>query len=146
MKDALSPEFLQAMISMLTNTSQLIHDLQQETKAAEVTPLQGRLLDYLYYQGEKSLSEIAHCLYIPLSNASREVSKLVDKGFLKKVGDPKDKRIVRMGLTEAGAEHMRASQKKMVEKFQELYCPMDSRVEKELTLALEKINRGLFSV
>jgi hypothetical protein len=28
-----------------------------------------------------------------------------------------------MGLTEAGAEHMRASQKKMVEKFQELYCP-----------------------
>jgi DNA-binding MarR family transcriptional regulator len=82
---------------MLTNTSQLIHDLQQETKAPEITPLQGRLMDYLFYQGEKSLSAIAHCLYITLSNASREAAKLVEKGFLKKVGDSKDKRIVRMG-------------------------------------------------
>ena len=57
----------------------------------------------LTQQGEPiSMGELSQALDVPLSTATRIVGWLVKNGYIARVADPEDRRIVRVTLTETG--------------------------------------------
>lgn len=73
-------------------TKKTIFELQVGTRPEELTHIQYSILEYLYFSGDKGLSEISACMYLAMPNASREVKKLSEKGYVVKINDPIDKR------------------------------------------------------
>jgi DNA-binding MarR family transcriptional regulator len=51
-----------------------------------------------------TMGELSHMLDVPLSTATRIVDWMVERGYVQRMHDPSDRRIVRLGLTENGRE------------------------------------------
>jgi DNA-binding MarR family transcriptional regulator len=49
-----------------------------------------------------TMREVSAVLETPLSSATRLVDALVENGFVERVADPQDRRVVRIALTDAG--------------------------------------------
>jgi DNA-binding MarR family transcriptional regulator len=91
----------------------------------------GRGVDYglLYYvgatlssqQGSITMGELSRSMDVPLSTATRMVDWLEKGGFVERLPDPNDRRIVRVELTETGETIYHAAQ--------EIIC---RRIEKSL--------------
>ena len=51
-----------------------------------------------------TMGELSNALSVPLSTATRIVDWLVDNGYVQRLPDPEDRRIVRVALTDIGQE------------------------------------------
>jgi DNA-binding MarR family transcriptional regulator len=56
------------------------------------------------HEGPITMGELSRDLNIPLSTATRTMDWLVNNGYAQRLPDPGDRRIVRVGLTDAGQE------------------------------------------
>lgn len=88
----LKKEFMGMLFQFFGASQSKLFQLQAGTRPEELTQVQYSILEYLYFAGDKSLSEVSACLYLAMPNASREVRKLTEKGFVKKIDDLQDKR------------------------------------------------------
>lgn len=68
----------------------------------EVTLTQYRSLVVLASRGPQSLGALAESVAVTAPTASRMVDRLVRKGLVRRRTDPKDRRQMRLALTEAG--------------------------------------------
>jgi DNA-binding MarR family transcriptional regulator len=59
---------------------------------------------FTQHQGPLSMGELSHGLEVQLSTATRTVDWLVSNGYARRLSDTKDRRIVRVELTEAGVD------------------------------------------
>ncbi len=51
-----------------------------------------------------TMGELGHALDVPLSTATRIVDWMVDRGYVRRIHDPNDRRVVRLSLTDNGQE------------------------------------------
>ena len=51
-----------------------------------------------------SMGELSTALSVPLSTATRVVDMMVEEGFVRRLPDPSDRRVVRVAFTERGRE------------------------------------------
>jgi len=51
-----------------------------------------------------TMGELSNALAVPLSTATRIIDLLVDRGYVHRLPDPDDRRVVRIALTEEGNE------------------------------------------
>ena len=56
------------------------------------------------HEGPITMGELSRELNVPLSTATRTMDWLVENGYAHRLPDPQDRRIVRVGLTDAGRE------------------------------------------
>jgi len=56
------------------------------------------------HEGPITMGELSRELNVPLSTATRTMDWLVENGYAQRLPDPQDRRIVRVGLTNAGRE------------------------------------------
>ena len=72
-------------------------------------------------EGNASVSNLADCMHLNRSNISRSVADLVNSGLVERKQDIKDRRNIKLSLTDRGKELIRlfldSNGKKMVEKF-----------------------------
>jgi DNA-binding MarR family transcriptional regulator len=61
-------------------------------------------LAFSRHEGPITMGELSRDLNVPLSTATRTMDWLVDNGYAQRLPDPQDRRIVRVGLTDAGRE------------------------------------------
>jgi DNA-binding MarR family transcriptional regulator len=66
-------------------------------------------------QGPISMSAIAQALYYSKQNLTNIVDQLVADGYVERMADPSDRRVLNIALTEAGRTFM-ARRKEMIEK------------------------------
>ena len=67
-----------------------------------------RACDSIYPEGNITMGEFSSSLSVPLSTATRIADWLVDKGFIQRMPDLDDRRIVRVSLTDTGKELYKA--------------------------------------
>ena len=63
---------------------------------------------FFRYEGPITMGELSRDLEVPLSTATRTMDWLVNNGYAQRLPDPKDRRIVRVELTEKGRETFQA--------------------------------------
>ena len=63
-----------------------------------------RVSNSIQRKGNLTMGELSNVLSVPLSTATRIVDWLVDNGYVQRLPDPEDRRIVRVALTDIGQE------------------------------------------
>jgi DNA-binding MarR family transcriptional regulator len=83
----------------------LMHRFKKEMRFRQPVALpigQFRFLFHLHH-GKTSIGELAHLARVKPPVISRQIDRLVEAGLVTRTRDPNDRRIVRLGLTEQGA-------------------------------------------
>ncbi|MGX9134217.1 MarR family winged helix-turn-helix transcriptional regulator [Rummeliibacillus sp. JY-2-4R] len=136
-------ELFTKFVTFATSIHQLTHELTQNVKSDTITNTQYKILEYISVSGPATPSEISECLYISMSNLSRELKKLSDHHFIVKSIDPTDRRKQSIRLSSDGDLLMNEAFATIEEQFlpriqhlteQELY-----EVEQALELLQNKI-------
>jgi DNA-binding MarR family transcriptional regulator len=86
------------MVSLLAVSRRLKSRLPQ----GQVDPAMMFVLHQVHANGSLRVSELAGCMGLDTSTASRHVRHLEDSGFLARTGDPGDRRASRIRLTPKG--------------------------------------------
>jgi DNA-binding MarR family transcriptional regulator len=74
----LREDFIQLMFGYFSGSSKTLFELYVNAKPESITPIQYNIMEYLYFNNHKNLSEISDCMYLSMPNASREVKKLIE--------------------------------------------------------------------
>ena len=77
-----------------------------EPSESELNLRQVRLLKALFRRGEMPVGQLSRVIRAPLSTTSEVVGSLVRLGYVEKVRDPEDHRVVRVKLTGKGFEEV----------------------------------------
>jgi DNA-binding MarR family transcriptional regulator len=80
-----------------------------------------------------TMGELSTALSVPFSKATRIVNWLVENGFVKRLADPRDRRVVRIALTEKGTDLHQAISKYMKDRVQVLLSTSLTK-EEQVTL------------
>ncbi|MBD2101646.1 MarR family winged helix-turn-helix transcriptional regulator [Leptolyngbya sp. FACHB-261] len=78
---------------------------------------QFRVLAYLRRHPDSSLSEVAEHIGVTRATASTTTERLVQRGFISRVEDPKERRHVMLNLTEMGSTHLQQSREATLHKI-----------------------------
>ena len=68
----------------------------------DITKRELQVIELVALYSVSTVTEVAHVGRVPLSTASWIVSKLVDKGYLRRRPDPADRRVIRLELGSGG--------------------------------------------
>ncbi|MHB1007365.1 MAG: MarR family winged helix-turn-helix transcriptional regulator [Chloroflexota bacterium] len=93
----------------------------------QVTMAQLQALRYLARNDQRLMSDLAEGLAISYPAATKTVERLVKKDLVSRAGDPADRRVVRVRLTEAGIG--------MVKRI-------DAELNRRLSIVLERLNEA----
>ncbi len=93
---------------------------------------------FLDYHSEYTMSELSQNAHLPLSNISAIIDRLAKRGIARRRRDPKDRRIVRVYLTEKGKKMFRDFMKKRGEELENSLGRLSEKDRTDLFKALEK--------
>ena len=78
-----------------------------ELYKGKITLPQFLLLDFLNAKGEAKMKDLARFMQVSTAAITGMVDRLVKYNYLKRIFDPGDRRIIKVGLTSKGAELVR---------------------------------------
>jgi DNA-binding MarR family transcriptional regulator len=85
------------------------------------------------------MGDLSRSLGMPFSTATRTADWLVDNGYVQRLADPEDRRVVRVELTEAGKEAYRAMNSRLLEGAELFMHNFSLEERKELGRLLGKL-------
>ncbi len=90
-----------------------------------------------------TMGDLSRILGVPFSTATRTADWLVDNGYVQRLADPEDRRVVRVELTEAGKELYRAMNDLLLESAEQFLHNFSPEERKELGRLLGKLVENL---
>jgi DNA-binding MarR family transcriptional regulator len=111
--------FCQAVKEVISR--QALQDVGDE----ELTEVQVACLRFIYLHNRASVGEIATGLGISNAAATKLIDRLARKGLVGRGADPKDRRVLRLELTETGEMLVKAFQSGESRRLNELLAQMD---------------------
>jgi DNA-binding MarR family transcriptional regulator len=90
-----------------------------------------------------TMGDLSRILGVPFSTATRTVDWLVENGYVQRLADPEDRRVVRVELTEAGKELSRAMNTLFLESAEQVLHNFSLDERKELGRLLGKLADNL---
>nr|WP_238558980.1 MarR family winged helix-turn-helix transcriptional regulator [Rhodococcus rhodnii] len=93
--------------------------------------------------GECRQSELAAELYVGPSSLSRQITELVDGGYITRAPDPSDGRAARVSLTDAGHDYIRALRERRAARLTALLADWDEDEATTTVAALRKLKTTL---
>jgi DNA-binding MarR family transcriptional regulator len=94
---------------------------------------------FFSYDGPITMGELSRDLEVPLSTATRTMDWLVNNGYAQRLPDPKDRRVVRVELTEAGRETFQTIRTFMLGRVEQAMRPLSSSEQKTFITLLNKV-------
>lgn len=104
-------------IHFFSSVIDTVHDLTRQIDIDDLTKIQYKILELIYFNPTSTPSEINQCLNLNMPNTSRELSKLELKGLIVKTTDLQDKRKVYISLSETGLALMEHALAQIKQKF-----------------------------
>lgn len=138
-KSALFHQF----VSFTATIHQVTHDLTQNVTAANITPLQYKILEYIKVSQPVTPTEISECQHMSLPNTSRELRKLQEQQLIEKFSDTADRRKQYVRLSKEGEKMMEEAFTCIEERFLQLiqHATQDDLkdIQHALTILEEKV-------
>jgi len=102
-----------------------------------------RACSSIFPEGNITMGEFSNALAVPLSTATRTADWLVDNGFIQRLQDPEDRRIVRVALTDTGRETYRAIDRYIRGRIQQVFSTL---TKEELTILLTLVSKVVYGL
>lgn len=93
-------------------------------------------------RGPTSMSRLADDLGVALPNATGIVDRLCERGLVERTPDPADRRIVRVGLTDAGRALVAEMEAGRRERLRRLFGALTPTQQRRLAVALRDLARA----
>jgi DNA-binding MarR family transcriptional regulator len=94
---------------------------------------------FFRYEGPITMGELSRDLEVPLSTATRTMDWLVNNGYAQRLPDPKDRRVVRVELTEKGKGTFQAISTFMLDRVEQAMSPLNATERKTFISLLNKV-------
>ena len=107
----------------------------------DVTPAGARTVEILERLGAISLNALATELFVDKSTASRVVGCLEDRGYVRRVADPDDRRALRLELTADGTELASQLHADAVWEINALLSSFDPQARRDTLAFLRRLTR-----
>jgi MarR family transcriptional regulator, organic hydroperoxide resistance regulator len=108
-----------------------------------ITTLQGRILLEIQQHGSHTIGSLATRLHIAGTNISTMCKKLEGKGFIERVRDEADERVVKVALSQKGIRVVEEINKELIEKISNAIQGETDQSLKEIINGLKKLNHLL---
>lgn len=105
-----------------------------------------QILVALNEQGRSSISDIAKKLLISTPNMTKLLNKLIDDGFVERIPDQKDRRIINIELTQKGKNHVDNAFEDLVLTFKERLSSLPDEQLDKLNNSLENLKEVLIEI
>ncbi len=115
--------------------------LQDDLERLDLTPPQFYVLATIGYAGGLPFGEIGEKMMVTVSNLTGIVDRLEEKKLVVRERDARDRRVVRVTLTEKGAKVYRNTIPVFEKSISEFFSPLDKNQQKELASLLRKLIR-----
>jgi len=102
-----------------------------------------RSCNSIYPEGNITMSEFGNALSVPLSTATRIADWLVDNGYIQRLPDSDDRRVVRVGLTDKGKKLYEAIDQYIRQRMQQILSNLTSEERTILLTLVGKVVGGL---
>ena len=89
------------------------------------------------------MGEFSNALSVPLSTATRIADWLVDNGYIQRLPDSDDRRVVRVALTDTGKGLFRAIDRYIRERMQQILSSLTVEERSILLTLVSKVVSGL---
>jgi DNA-binding MarR family transcriptional regulator len=140
MSDTLAQQFIEVMFK----TSRLFRErMNYSTQIANLSFLQIQTLTYLKLRQNAQMSEIAEHFHIELPSATSLLNKLVALQLVERQSDKKDRRLVRIILTEEGNAILTLAKKEKEANVKQMLSYLTNEEQKELLRLIEKLNNRM---
>ena len=105
-----------------------------------------RACSSIYPKGNITMGEFSNALSVPLSTATRIADWLVDHGYIQRLPDPGDRRVVRVSLTDTGKELFKAIDRYIRRRMQQILSNLTDEERTILLTLVSKVVSGLKEV
>jgi DNA-binding MarR family transcriptional regulator len=102
-----------------------------------------RACSSLYPEGNVTMGEFSNALSVPLSTATRIADWLVENGYIQRLPDSDDRRVVRVALTDAGKGLFKAIDRYIRGRMQQILSGLTSEERTILLTLISKVVSGL---
>ncbi len=113
----------------------------RELTGLGITPSQINALLVLYFHDDLTMGKLSQEIYLAESAATRLVNRLVNLNLVKRRGDEKDRRIVRVALTSYGRQLSRLVFERRSHRFNNLAQRLDENERENLVVSLQTVMR-----
>jgi DNA-binding MarR family transcriptional regulator len=121
-------------------------EIMKETQALTNFGLFYRVSTSIYPKIKVTMGELSSSLSVPFSTATRITNWLVDKGFVQRLSDPQDRRVVLVALTEKGIELHTTIQKYIDERVRTIFSNLTPEETTILFALIKKVISNLKEV
>ncbi len=115
--------------------------LQDDLDRLDLTAPQFYVLATIGYAGGMPFSNIGEKMMVTVSNLTGIVDRLEEKGLVTRVRDLRDRRVVRVMLTDKGAKLYKSTIPLFEKSISEVFSPLGKPQQKELASLLRKLIR-----
>ena len=102
-----------------------------------------RACSSIYPKGNITMGEFSSALSVPLSTATRIADWLVDHGYIQRIPDTDDRRVVRVALTDTGKELFKAIDRYIRQRMQQILSSLTAEERTILLTLVSKVVSGL---
>lgn len=113
----------------------------RELTGLGITPSQINALLVLYFHEDLTMGKLSSEIYLAESAATRLVNRLVNLNLVKRRGDDKDRRVVRVALTSYGRELARLVFERRSYRFNNLAQNLEESERENLIVSLQAVMR-----
>jgi len=102
-----------------------------------------RACSSIYPEGNITMGEFSSALSVPLSTATRIADWLVDNGYIQRLSDEHDRRVVRVALTDMGKQLFKAIDRYIRQRMQQILSNLTAEERTILLTLVSKLLAGL---
>jgi MarR family transcriptional regulator, organic hydroperoxide resistance regulator len=113
----------------------------RELTGLGITPSQINALLVLYFHDDLTMGKLSAEIYLAESAATRLVNRLVNLNLVKRRGDDKDRRVVRVALTAYGRQLSRLVFERRSFRFNNLAQHLEDSERENLVISLQSVMR-----
>lgn len=93
--------------------------------------------------GMSTMGQIAQELYIKLPTASSLVDRLIEAGYVKRINDALDRRVIKINLTEKGKHILSTTMKAKIKKTKFLLDKLSANEKKSMIMIMKNLYKKL---
>ncbi len=114
-------------------------NINDEPLPNTVLELVYRISSCIHLLDNPTMGELSNVLSLPFSTATRMVDDLVDRGYIQRLSDTTDRRVVRVALTEEGEKIHHFIENCSAERVQQMLCCLTDDERNTLFALINKI-------